>query len=144
MADMTQKPLVTARDVKRIEASGWRRDLEWETALIAHWQDWGGSPFPVAFKHDRLKLAALLGREPYPGEVDLRWHISVSCPDDVPPWSSLAKAGHDLRPGVAFCIGVPPRSMWVNLHPNVLHLHELRDQPLIASFRENAKGHTPS
>jgi hypothetical protein len=134
-------------DRERIAACGWRHDAEWQASMnVAMRGEWDQSiaPLPECFKHDRLKLAALMGREPCPGDPNPRWHISVSAPDDVPEWSLLVRAAHDLRPGVVFCVGVPPRSMWMNVHPNVLHLYELRDEPLIATYRDNAKGHTPT
>lgn len=53
-------------------------------------------------------------------------------------------AAHDLRPGVPFCMGVPPRLWWMNVHPNVLHLWETRDDGLIEEWRANAQGHAPS
>jgi hypothetical protein len=32
----------------------------------------------------------------------------------------------------------------MNVHPDVLHLVETRDEPLVESFRANAQGHVPS
>lgn len=93
-------------------------------------------------------LVALVGREPL-AEDDWRWHISVRYGDPgfdgrVPTWEEMVSAAHELRPGVVFVIGVPPRSWWMSVHPDVLHMHETRDQALIEEYRRNAMGAVPS
>jgi hypothetical protein len=105
---------------------------------------------PRTYRH-RNGLTALVGREPLgpgPGE-DLRWHISLRYGDPgvngrVPSWEELVQAAHELRPGVAFVIGVPPRSWWINVHPHVLHLWEVRDDALVASWRAEQRGDRPT
>jgi hypothetical protein len=62
----------------------------------------------------------------------------------IPSWEEMVNAAHELRPGVVFVIGVPPRSWWMSVHPHVLHLHETRDAALIAEFQANAMSHAPS
>jgi hypothetical protein len=95
-------------------------------------------------------LTALVGREPFGNtDDDIRWHISVRYGDPgvdgrVPSWEEMVNAAHELRPGVVFVIGVPPRSWWMSVHPHVLHLHETRDAALIAEFQANAMSHAPS
>jgi hypothetical protein len=97
-------------------------------------------------------LTALVGREPYGTDYDdpdIRWHISLRYGDPgvngrVPSWDELVTAAHELRPGVCFVVGIPPRSWWMNHHPHVLHLVETRDESLVESFRANAMGHAPS
>jgi hypothetical protein len=93
-------------------------------------------------------LTAIVGREPY-GHDDMRWHISVRFGDPgvdgrIPTWEECVSTAHELRPGVCFVIGIPPRSWWMNVHPHVLHLHETRDRPLIEEFRNNALASVPS
>jgi hypothetical protein len=39
-----------------------------------------------------------------------------------------------------FVIGVPPKSWWMNVHPHVLHLHETRDELLIADVQGQRDG----
>jgi hypothetical protein len=39
---------------------------------------------------------------------------------------------------------VPPRSWWMNVHPDVLHLHETTDEALIEQYRANAMQATPT
>lgn len=106
---------------------------------------WASAPSapPRYLCHRWEKLIALVSRDEIePG--DLRWHISLRHEKRIPTWDELAACGHDLRPGVCFCIGVPPRSWWMNLHENVLHLWELRDQPIMAQWRaESQQGRTP-
>jgi hypothetical protein len=106
---------------------------------------------PRAYQHPN-GLTAFVGREPYGpyDDPDVRWHISLRYGDRgingrVPTWEELVQAAHDLRPGVCFVVGIPPRSWWMTVHPDVLHLIETRDEPLIQSFRENAMaGQVPS
>lgn len=114
-----------------------------------------GVPAPRAYQSDD-GLTALVGREPVApsggpdGGPDLRWHVSLRMGnrDDpscrVPTWDELVNAAHELRPGVVFCIGIPPRAWWMNLHPHVLHLWELRDDNLTDQWRAEAQGQTPS
>lgn len=95
-------------------------------------------------------LTAFVGREPLGSDgSDWRWHISVRYGNPgtngrVPTWEELVDTAHELRPGVCFVVGIPPRSWWMNVHPDVLHLIETRDEPLIQSFRENALSSTPT
>lgn len=77
-------------------------------------------------------------------EPDWRWHVSVSGEHDVPRWKHLVAVGHHLRPGVVFVVGVPPRSMWMTVHPHCLHLYETKDGPLIEQWRFEANGREPS
>jgi hypothetical protein len=88
-----------------------------------------------------------MGREPV-GD-DMRWHLSVRYGDPgvngrVPGWDELVQAAHELRPGVVFVVGIPPRSWWINVHPHVLHLYESRDEPLVAAWRDEARGDAPT
>ena len=76
---------------------------------------------------------------------DERWHISVAGRDNkVPSWTTMAAVGHELRPGVPFAIGIPPKSWWINVHEGCLHLYEIKDANLIAQWRHEARGDKPS
>lgn len=75
---------------------------------------------------------------------DVRWHLSISGERKVPPWDIMVAIAHAARPGVCFVIGAPPRSWWMNVHPNVLHLWELKDAALLAQWKAEAQGHDPS
>jgi hypothetical protein len=105
---------------------------------------------PVPYMHPN-GLTAFVGREPYGpyDDPDVRWHISVRYGDPgingrVPTWEELVQTAHELRPGVVFVVGIPPRSWWMNVHPDVLHLIETRDEALIQSYRDNAMAATPT
>jgi len=97
-------------------------------------------PPPVCYQK-RSGLTALVGREPVGGNLDdFRWHISLRFGDPgvdgrVPTWEELVEAAHELRPGVVFAVGIPPRSWWINVHPNVLHLHEIHDEALVEQWK---------
>lgn len=99
---------------------------------------------------EEVVVRVLIAREPWPpqlGVTDWRWHISaaVVAPEPrVPSWAELVGLAHQLRPGVGFVISVPPRSLWMNVHSDVLHLTESRDEGLWAEWRANALGHDPS
>jgi hypothetical protein len=75
---------------------------------------------------------------------DLRWHISIAGEQDVPPWNHLVAIGHKVRPGVVFVVGVPPKSWWMSVHPHCLHLYETKDANLIAQWKAESQGHTPT
>ncbi len=75
---------------------------------------------------------------------DARWHLSISGEHNVPPWNVMVAIAHAARPGVCFVIGVPPRSWWLNAHPHVLHLWELKDAALLGQWKAEAQGHEPS
>jgi hypothetical protein len=98
-------------------------------------------PEPRRYQHG--ELMALVAREPLRNSRP-RWHVSVSSPSRLPTWDELVGAAHALRPGVPMAIAVPPRSWWINVHPYCLHLWELDDNALIAQWREEARGDTPT
>ncbi len=103
-------------------------------------------PGVIPPKHFRLgeALLAIVGREPTgPDHLD-RWHISVSTPHRIPNWDEMVFTAHSLRHGVPFVMGVPPRSWWMNIHPHVLHMWETFDANLIAEWRDNRRGDSPS
>lgn len=106
------------------------------------WPSW--SPMPTLYRCPGYR--ALVGREHCGGrpEDPLRWHISLSGPGRVPSWGELVEAAHLLRPGVPFVVSVPPRSMWMNVHPHVLHLWETGDAALIEEWKVNAQGDQPT
>ena len=92
------------------------------------------------------ELRAILARENCGGaDTDpLRWHLSVSHARRVPTWAELRDACHDLRPGVTFSIGIPPRSMWLNEHDFCIHMWETIDPALYEEYRTNARGDEPT
>jgi hypothetical protein len=122
----------------------WHHDLEWEHNTLEVWRKRGHPeelPPPRCYRAG--PLAAIISRDDL-GEDRLRWHISLAHESRIPTWEELVMAAHDLRPGVPLVIGIPPRSWWVNVHPHVLHMTELRDQPLIDQWRFERQGHEPT
>ena len=119
---------------------GWERDYEHEAAMRAAALsvtegEWKGEA-PKAYRMGALR--AIVSRdEVAPG--DLRHHVSLSRQDRVPTFDELAKCVHSLRPGVMFCIPLPPRSMWLNIHENCLHAHEIHDEPLVEQWRREGE-----
>lgn len=78
------------------------------------------------------------------GEPDVRWHISLVAQGRPPEWNEVAAVAHQLRPGVPMVMGIPPRSWWINVHPHALHIWETKDEHLVRSWREQARGDRPS
>lgn len=92
-------------------------------------------------------FSVLVGYEPVslPSQVpDYRWHISIGGPERVPAWNEFVAIAHRLRPGVMFCLPLPPRSFWLNENEYVLHAWEIRDDNLTASWRSNPSVKAPT
>ena len=126
----------------------WRRQPEHEAKIRAMYEADGSvdaaPQVHYGFDRDGVdRLHVLTSREEWvPGDV--RWHVSISAEGRVPTWNEITEALHNLRPGVPFVLGVPPRSWWLNVHPYVLHAWETKDQPLLGQWRANRRGDTPS
>lgn len=90
---------------------------------------------------DNVPHIALMSRDEVAEGVK-RWHISLSLVSSIPPsnvvpeWRNLVAVAHSLRPGIVFCVPVPPRSQWYNLHPGVLHVYEISDPDLESHFHD--------
>lgn len=112
-----------------------------------------GEPAGIPLNAERIYLRidgedhqALMSRDEV-NHGDVRWHISLSKAEhladpschDVPTWRDLVAVVHELRPGVIFGVGIPPRNMWMNQNPNVLHAWELRDAGLENAWRASAE-----
>ena len=121
---------------------GWQLDNEWQADVrVMAWSRTGGDA-PMCWR--KGLLSAIVSRDHLQGDAVARWHVSVSHRDRVPSWEEMAEAAHELRPGVPMAIGVPPRSWWINVHPHVLHLWELRDTALVEQWRGERRGDRPS
>lgn len=88
-------------------------------------------------------LSAIVSRDEI-APSDLRWHVSVAHRDRVPSWEELSRSVHELRPGICFAVGIPPRSWWINVHEHVLHAYEMRDGALIDQWRFEGRGDRPT
>lgn len=101
---------------------------------IRQWVRWKDEVYCMIISQDELAPA------------DWRWHVSVSRErdygsDDVPVWRDLRDLVWWARPGVMFAVPLPPKTLWMNENPNVLHAIEIRDAVLEDSWRlthENA------
>jgi hypothetical protein len=125
--------------------SGWR-PMAMTKAFLDNWErEFAPVPAPRAYEH-RDGRSVLMGRESLGREpdADVRWHLSVRAAGRVPTWGELVDTAHALRPGVPMAVGIPPRSWWLNVHPNVLHMWELRDEALIAQWRSESMGMAPT
>lgn len=115
------------------DMNGWRRDH----LLEAQVQE--GNPALVGCEvYSREDLAAIVARENIQEGERPRWHISISGDGRVPTWEELRDATHALRPGVMFCVPMPPENMWMNLHPHTLHVWEVIDPPLAREWAASA------
>jgi hypothetical protein len=57
---------------------------------------------------------------------DPAWHLSISHPHRYPNWDEIHDARYQLVPDdVTMAMILPPKSEYVNLHPNCFHLHEM-------------------
>jgi len=62
------------------------------------------------------------------------WHLSISCPDRDPTWDEIATARYRMLPQVKeMAMYLPALEDYVNLHPYVFHLYEVRKSSLIMS-----------
>lgn len=75
---------------------------------------------------------------------DWRWHVSVSGFDRLPEWAEFAAIVHSFRPGVVFCMALPPASWWINIAENCLHAWEIDDEHLTDQWRSERRGDRPS
>jgi hypothetical protein len=97
----------------------------------------------TGFDRDVEMLHVLVSREEWrPG--DERWHISISGHNRVPIWSEIAETCHELRPGIPFVLGVPPRSMWMNVHEFTLHMWQTKDDAMLEQWKANARRDRPT
>lgn len=54
------------------------------------------------------------------------WHFSISHPNRYPTWEEQKRARYELIPDEVYMVSImPPRSEYVNRHPNCFHWHEL-------------------
>lgn len=53
------------------------------------------------------------------------WHFSISHPSRYPTWDEQKQARYELVPDEVYMVSImPPRSEYVNRHPNCFHWHE--------------------
>lgn len=122
------------------------RNEEWQESISKTPRAGRGDCYTATF--EGIEYHALVSRDQISRQhkalADFRWHISISGDDDVPPWDAMVAIAHKIRPGVPFVIGVPPESWWLNIHPHVLHLWEVKDEALLTQWKGESMGHAPS
>jgi hypothetical protein len=72
----------------------------------------------------------LLGREPGGANGELRWHLTISCPDRHPTWDEIKTARYRLLgPDTVMAIILPPCQFYVNVaaQDHVMQLWEIAD-----------------
>ena len=128
--------------------AGWK-EVDQPDQFVTAWKAKHGDEVPVPrIFQSKDKLTVLMGREPYAKE-DWRWHLSVRYGDPgldgrIPTWEELVSTAHELRPGVPFVVGIPPRSWWMSVHPHVLHIVETKDQAMVEMWKKNQRGDRPT
>lgn len=68
-----------------------------------------------------------------------RWHVSVAGEQRLPKWADFVAIVQEVRPGVMFCVPMPPKQFWLNVNPYVLHVWEISDEMLERQWREEAR-----
>jgi hypothetical protein len=132
---------VSAPTIKRI------RETPVPHALYQHFVAMGAASIRrlEADLNDGTGYSVLLGREPLDETLaDMRWHLSIAHPSRLPEWRHLAEIAHEVRPGVVFVMALPPKSWWINIHDYCLHLWEVKDDPLVDSWRREGRGDAPT
>lgn len=62
-----------------------------------------------------------------------KWHLSISHPNRYPQWDEIKEARYRFVPDRAMMVMIlPPRSEYVNIHPNCFHLHEIDERTIEA------------
>lgn len=117
-----------------VREQGERYDIEVSPELTCYkaWCD--TRLYSVIVSHDNI-ARDIRGRAILSGP-DLRWHVSVAGELNLPIWKDFVAIVQEVRPGVMFCVPMPPRQFWLNVNPNVLHVWEIRDPSLESQWRE--------
>lgn len=54
-----------------------------------------------------------------------KWHMSISHASRYPTWDEIKQAVYELLPeGLTYAMYFPPKSQFVNIHPNCFHVYE--------------------
>ena len=102
---------------------------------------------PKKIKHQLLELGYRPGSMRYyrmgrvtiqAGKKDGYRYLSISHPQRDPTWSEIKHVQNELRPGVFFCMPMPPQEWWLSIAPGFAsyHVYEVRDEALIAIWKE--------
>lgn len=95
-----------------------------------------GPPIVAGVEHHWFRMGECnigLGHEPLGPNGELRWHLSISCPDRHPSWDEIKTARYRLLgPDTTMAMILPRAAEYVNLpqQDHVMQLHELVDGAL--------------
>jgi hypothetical protein len=127
---MTTKRPVIERDEKRerfVREQSIRYGIAIANNMSAYRARCDTRSYSVIMSRDRIDAD---------GIPDFRWHISVAGESSVPRWADFVAIVHELRPGVMFCVPMPPPQFWLNVNPNTLHVWEIKDEALTSQWRD--------
>lgn len=69
-----------------------------------------------------------------------RWHLSIANLNRLPTWEEIKAARNKfIPPDVFMCVPMPPEKYWLNLHPNCLHIWQIKDELLIDMWKEEGQ-----
>lgn len=58
-----------------------------------------------------------------------RWHLSITGPDRLPTWDEVAEARYRILPAeITAAMILPPKDLYVNIHPNCFQLVEVAER----------------
>ncbi len=78
--------------------------------------------------YTRGECRVIVSHEPA-GKGDRRlWHLSISCERRHPTWEEIRDTRYELLPDVeTMAMLLPPKALYVNIHPHCFHLWEVDD-----------------
>lgn len=87
------------------------------------------SPVPDTRAFTLGACRVIVGQEPTGPGGALYWHLSISHAARYPTWDEIKEARYRWVPdNVTMAMILPPRSQYVNIHPNCFHLHEIEGE----------------
>jgi hypothetical protein len=94
----------------------------------AKWKFYGNMPDGTeAYRWGDLMLMVSGEQE----RAEIGWHISISHPHRYPTWDEIYTARYDFCPSeIDMAIFLPKKSEYVNIHPDCVHVHQIRDDKM--------------
>jgi hypothetical protein len=84
------------------------------------------------------ECALILGHEPQGANGEIRWHLTISCPDRHPSWDEIKTARYRLLgPDTVMAMILPPVADYVNVdqQDHVMQLWEIEDNARVWEIR---------
>lgn len=127
------------RDAKRAPTFPPIREMVVPAAFRAQQRRLGGGQYANSLRlYTMGECRVIVTRDPF-GVGDLRWHISVSCERRDPTWEELKHIQNRLKPGIFFCVPMPPKEHWMSVHEHAFHLEEVKDPASIAQWKREGR-----